>query len=108
MTIIDRVGSLAMSFSTVRARGKLCDIHGFLPMKTDDLGVLELAARVAAVQVRVDPGLAGLLLRQRVRPVTRADRLEERAAVGAAQVVTLAAAAVVEDLVAAVGRRGCA
>ncbi len=34
MTIIDRAGSLAMSFSTTRARGKLCDIHGFLPTNT--------------------------------------------------------------------------
>ena len=67
------------------------------------LGVLELAAGVAAVEVRVDPRLAGLLLRQRIRPVPRADGLEERAAVGAAEVVALAAAAVVEDLVAAVG-----
>ena len=67
------------------------------------LGVLELAAGVPAVEVRVDPCLAGLLLRQRIRPVARADRLEERAAVGAAEVVALPAAAVVEDLVAAVG-----
>lgn len=34
MTIIDRAGSLAISFSTTRARGKLCDIHGFLPTNT--------------------------------------------------------------------------
>ena len=71
MTIIERCGSLAISFSTMRARGKLCDIHGFLPMNTDDLGVLELAARVAAEELRVDPGLAGLLLGERVRAVAR-------------------------------------
>ena len=53
-------------------------------------------------ELRVDPGLAGLLLRQRVRAVPRAERLEERAAVGAAEVVSLAAAAVVEDRLAAV------
>ena len=35
MTIIERAGSLAISLSTVRARGKLCDIQGFLPTKTD-------------------------------------------------------------------------
>ena len=35
MTTIERAGSLAMSLSTVRARGKLCDIHGFLPTNTD-------------------------------------------------------------------------
>ena len=65
--------------------------------------MLELAAGVAAVEVVVDPRLAGLLLRQCAGPVPRADRFEERATVGAAEVVTLPAAAVVEDLVAAVG-----
>ena len=108
MTIIERAGSLAISLSTTRARGKLCDIQGFLPMNTRHLGVLELAAGVAAVEVRVDPVLARLLLRQRVRPITRADRLQERAAVRAAEVIALPTAAVVEDLVATMGRRGCA
>ena len=32
---MDLAGSLAMSLSTTRARGKLCDIHGFLPTNTD-------------------------------------------------------------------------
>ncbi len=73
-----------------------------------DLGVLELAAGVPAVEVGVDPVLTGLLLCQRVRAVVRAERLEERAAVRAAEVVALAAAAVVEDLVAAVGVARCA
>ena len=35
MTIIDRSGSFAISRSVTRARGKLCDIHGFLPTNTD-------------------------------------------------------------------------
>ncbi|CKQ99253.1 Uncharacterised protein [Mycobacterium tuberculosis] len=35
ITIIDRPGSLAISLSTTRARGKLCDIHGFFPTNTD-------------------------------------------------------------------------
>lgn len=35
ITISDRFGSLAISLSTTRARGKLCDIHGFLPTNTD-------------------------------------------------------------------------
>ena len=34
MTIIARSGSLAISLSTVRARGKPWDCHGFLPTKT--------------------------------------------------------------------------
>ena len=43
------------------------------------LGVLELAARVGAVQAVLDPELAGLLLRERARAVARADRPQERA-----------------------------
>ena len=35
MTIIERSGSLAISRSTTRARGKLCDIQGFLPTNTE-------------------------------------------------------------------------
>ena len=65
--------------------------------------MLELAARVPAVQMGVDPGLSGLLLRQRIRPIARPDRLEKGAGVRAAQMVSLAAAAVVEDFVATVG-----
>ena len=67
-----------------------------------DLGVLEVAARVAAVEMRVDEELAGLLLGERARAVARAERAQDRAAVGAAEVVALAAAAVVEDRLAAV------
>ena len=67
------------------------------------LGVFELAAGVTAVEVGVDPRLTGLLLRERVGAVVRTEHLEERAAVSAAEMVALPAAAVVEDLVAAVG-----
>ena len=66
------------------------------------LGVGEVAARVAAVELRVDPELAGLLLRERAGAVARAERAQRRGAVGAAEVVPLAAAAVVEDRLAAV------
>ncbi len=62
-------------------------------------GVLELPAGVPSVQVCIHPGFAGLLLRQRVGPVPRAERFEERAAVGTAEMIALPAAAVVEDLV---------
>src|ERR1019366_4756723 len=61
------------------------------------LGVLVLAARVPAVQLRVDERLTGLLLRQRARPVASTQRAHERAAVGAAKVISLASAAVIED-----------
>ena len=44
-----------------------------------DLGVLEVAARVAAVQVAVDPALAHLLLRERTRAIPRAERAQQRA-----------------------------
>ncbi|COV84551.1 Uncharacterised protein [Mycobacterium tuberculosis] len=74
-----------------------------LPDEHRHLGVLELAARVTAVQLEVDPGFAGLLLRQRIRPVARPQCLQKGAAVGAAEVIALSAAAVVEDLVPAVG-----
>ena len=108
MTIIERAGSLAISLSTdARARETLRHPR-VLADEHRHLGVLELAAGVAAVEVGVDPRLAGLLLRQRVGAVARTERLQERAAVGAAEVVALAAAAVVEDLVAAVGVGGCA
>src|SRR3954452_5239257 len=74
-----------------------------LPDEHRHFGVLELAAGVAAVEVGVDPRLAGLLLGERVRAVVRTKHLEERAAVRAAKMVALPAAAVVEDLVTAVG-----
>jgi len=67
-----------------------------------DLGVLELAPGVTPVELGVDPELAGLLLRQRTGAVARPDRFEEGAAVGPAEVVALAASAVIEDLVPAV------
>ena len=88
--------------ATTRARGKLCDIHGFLPTNTRTSACSNSPRVCAAVEPSVDPGLAGLLLRQRARAVARAERAQERAAVAAAEVVALAAAAVVEDRLAAV------
>src|SRR5262249_39015783 len=49
-----------------------------------------------------DPELAGLLLRERARPVARAERAPGRRGVGAGEVVALPAAAVIEDARAAV------
>ena len=91
----DLVEHHARPREALRHPGVLADEHRHL-------GVFELASGVPAVEVRVDPRLAGFLLRQRIGPVARTERLEERAAVGAAEMVTLPAAAVVEDLVAAV------
>ena len=101
-TIIDRSGSLAISLQHhARAREAL-RLPRVLADEHRDLGVLEVAARVAAVELVLDPDLAGLLLGQRARAVARAERPQEGAAVGAAEVVPLAAAAVVEDRLAAV------
>ena len=72
-----------------------------------DLGVLVVARGVAAgaaEQLPVDPELAGLLLGERVRGVADAERSFGRGAVATAEVVPLPAAAVIEDLLAAVLR----
>src|SRR6185436_15140332 len=62
---------------------------------------LEVGARDAAHHPIGDPELAGLLLRERARPVARAERAPGCGRVRAGQVVALAAAAVIEDRVAA-------
>ena len=70
-----------------------------------DLGVLEVGRGVAArpaEQLAVDPELTGLLLGEGVRRVADAERRARRAAVPTAEVVALTAAAVEQDLVAAV------
>ncbi len=98
-----------------RSRGILCDLvehdpgprkalrhPGILADEHRHLGVFELPAGVAAVEVCVHPVLTGLLLRQRIRAVPRSDRLQERATVGATEMVALTAATVIEDLVATV------
>ena len=103
MTIIERLRVLGDLVEDRPGPGEALRHPGVLADEHRHLGVLELAAGVAAVEVGVDPRLAGFLLRQRIGAVARAERLEERAAVRAAEVVTLAAAAVVEDLVPAVG-----
>ena len=101
---------------SLRVRGDLAEdrarareamgLPGVLADEYGDLGALEVAGRVAAraaVELAVDPELPRLLLSERVRRVDRAQRLASRGAVGAAEMVPLAAAAVVEDRLAAVG-----
>ena len=92
----DLVEHRARARETLRHPWVLADEHRHL-------GVLELAAGVPAVELVVDPRLPGLLLRQRTGPVARTEGFQERPAVRPAEVVPLATAAVVEDLVAAVG-----
>ena len=68
-----------------------------------DLGVLEVAAHVGAEHLAVDPELAGLLLGEGVRAEPRAEGGPGAGGVGAAEVVPLPAAPVVEDRLPAVG-----
>ena len=68
-----------------------------------DLGLLEVAAHVGAEHLAVDPELARLLLGERVGPEPRAHGRPGAGRVGAAEVVPLPAAAVVEDRLPAVG-----
>ena len=75
---------------------------GVLTNVDRDLGVLELTAGMPAVQVLVDPGLARLLLCQRVGAVLGSDGLQEGTAIGPAQVIALTAPAVIKDLVSAI------
>ena len=102
MTISARSGSRAISLSVVRACGMPWDCHGFLPMKSAT-SACSMSPRDRGAEHRgVDPELAGLLLGEGVRAVAGAERPQGRPAVGAAEVVPLAAAAVVEDRLAAV------
>ncbi len=78
ITIIERAGSLAISLSTTRARGKPCDIHGFFPTNTETSACSKSPRVCAAEEVGVDPGLAGLLLCERVRAVVRPSALRTR------------------------------
>ena len=62
-----------------------------------DLAMLEVTAQRCAEHLAHDQHLAGLLLRDGVRPEPDAERLEGCRSVGAAEVVALSAAAVVHD-----------
>src|SRR5262249_49117791 len=69
------------------------------------VGVLDVLRRVAqlvAEQTAVHPEVAGLLLRQGVEVLGRAERVAERTEVGAAGVVALTAAAVESERLAPV------
>ena len=86
--------------------GEAVGLPRVLAHEDEDLGLLPVTGRVAAgsaVELSVDPELAGLLLGQGVGLVLRAEGGAGGPPVGAAQVVPLAAAPVVEDRLAAVG-----
>ena len=77
-------------------------LPGVLADEHRHLAVLEIAMHAGAHHLALHPGLARLLLRQRVGAVAHAERLERAIGIGGAQVVALAAAAVVQDAFAAV------
>ena len=63
--------------------------------------VLGGVAGLAAEHMAVDPEIAGLLLRQRVEDMARAERAQQRRGIGAAGMIALAAAAVERKALAA-------
>ena len=103
MTISDRPGSRAISFSVVRARGMPWLCHGFLPTKTAT-SACSKSARTIAPSIwsltQNSPVFSWARALERNRPPTARS---ESIPVAAAQVVPLPAAAVVEDRLAAVG-----
>jgi hypothetical protein len=75
---------------------------GILAEEDGDLAVLEVAAREGAGHLRRDPGLARLLLGERVRAMARADGRPQRTRIAGREMVALPAAPVVEDRLPAV------
>jgi hypothetical protein len=73
-----------------------------LAQKDRDLGVLEIAVHAGAHHLALDPAFASLLLRQGIGAIDHAQGLDGAVGIGAAEVVALAAATVVEDAGAAV------
>ena len=73
-----------------------------LAQEDGHLGVLEIAMHAGAHHLALHPGFAGLLLRQRIGAVDDAQRLDRAVGIRAAEVVSLAATAVVKDAGAAV------
>ena len=74
-----------------------------LARKERDLAVLEVAAQRRAEHLAHHQHLAGLLLRDGVRLEPNTERALGRRAIGAAEMVALPAAAVVDDRLAAMG-----
>src|SRR6516164_3159629 len=64
--------------------------------------VLGRVAGLAAEHVAIDPEITGLLLRQRIEDMARAERAQERGRIRPAGMVALTAAAVERDALAAV------
>ena len=78
-------------------------LPGILAEKDRDLCVFEVAVGPAAEHSIGDPELAGFLLSEGVRPMANAQAGCRDTRIGARQMIALAAAAVIEDRLAAVG-----
>src|SRR5271154_176627 len=62
-----------------------------------DLGMLELGRGTPSGEAAFDPELAGFFLRERIGGIDGAERAARRGAVGAAQMIALPAAAIIEN-----------
>ena len=108
ITIIRRPGAFLISLTAFRAAWKPCAIQGLQPSTIKQVGVLDVLGGVAeliAVEAPVHPEVAGLLLRERVEVLGRAERAAERREVRAAEMVALPAPAIERERVRAVRRR---
>ena len=100
ITINDRAGIVDDRLQHRAGAREAVRLPRVLAHEHRDLGVLEVAGRVAArppEELTVDPELARLLLRERVRRVDDAESAARRAAIATTEMVGLAAAAVIED-----------
>ena len=81
--------------------GETMGLPGILADQDGHLAMLEVAVHAGTEHLALDPELAGLFLGQGVGAVLHPEGLQRAVAVGAAEVVALRAAAVVEDAFAA-------
>ena len=105
ITISLRAGSLRIWFRWSRAFGKAVRDPGIGADHEQQVAMMDIlggVAGLAAEHVAVDPEIAGLLLRQRVEDMPRAERAQKRVGIGAAGVIALAAAAIERKALAAV------
>ena len=93
--MFDRLQQRPRARETVRLPRVLADEHR-------DFAMLEIAVDAATHHLALHPRFAGLLLGERIGAVLDAERLQRAVGVGRAEVIALAAAAVVQDRVAAV------
>ena len=93
--VLDRLQQRPRAREAVRLPRILSDEHGHFAM-------LEVAVYAAAHHLPLHPGFPGLFLCERIGAVLHAERLQRAVGVGRSEVIALAAAAVVENAIAAV------